>query len=171
MNLGQLKKNIGWRVQLVPTACRLGEDNRELPLIDDDWIIGPIVDARINISNTRTGHTIILGKDHIHNFSTNPARPLDGNKYGFLILHVQIFLQGRKCWLRPNARPGDAVKPPISEIREKWVDNRYPFLSGIQQKIEADGYGQELYLGQWGLTTMDTEWLCPNDNCPSKRKF
>lgn len=140
MNREQLKKNVGCRVQLVPTACRLDENGRELPPVDDDWIIEGISNAGIRISNTRTGHATTLGEDHIHHFTTNPGRSQAGIQHGFLTLTVQVFLQGRKLWILPNGRPGEAVKPKPEEISEKWVDSKYPFDSGLQKSIEADGY-------------------------------
>jgi len=112
MNWEQMKKNVGCRVQLVPAASRLDENGRELPAFDDDWIIEEVSSSEVCISNPRTGDEGKLGKDHIHNFSTNPNRVEPGIRYGFLMLTVQVFLQGRKLWLRPNARPGEPVKPP-----------------------------------------------------------
>lgn len=140
MNLEQLKKNKGWRVQLIPIASRLDENGRELPPIDDDWIIQEVSNAGFQIFNARTQHHITLGADHIHNFTSNPDRSRGGIQYGFLTLNVQIFLQGNKCWVRPNLRPGALVKPPVGEIADKWVDFRYPFDTGIQQNLEAAGY-------------------------------
>lgn len=83
---------------------------------------------------------ITLGKDHIHHFTTNPERPRGNIKHGFLALNVQVFLRGNQCWVLPNARPGETLKIRSDEIGEKWVDSRYPFDSGIQQKNEAAGY-------------------------------
>jgi hypothetical protein len=140
MNLGQIKKNRGWRVQLIPIAYRLDKHNRKLPSVDDDWIIQDISDTEICISNEVTGHRITLGADHIHHFTTNPPGSSGGINHGFLTLNVQVFLSGTECWVRPNSRPGDPVKPQRDEVVEKWVDLRYPVDSGIQQKIEADGY-------------------------------
>lgn len=140
MNLEQLKKDVGCRVQLVPVACRLGENKRELPRIDDDWIILEVTDAAVQIRNAVTSHTIPLGKDHVHHFTTNPARSSGGVRYGFLSLNVQVFLQGNECWVAPNTRPGEPVRPRPAEIAEKWIDSRYPQDAGILQKLEAEGY-------------------------------
>jgi len=241
MNLDQLKKNLYYHVRLQPAACRLDERDYELPIIDDDWIIEAVAENGITIANSVTKRSILLGKDHIHHFTSNPSRDSAGIRYGFLILNVQVFVKAGEIWAWPNARPAEAVKPakPKSEeIAEKWVDNRYPFDAGIQQKLETDGYrmawcsdtnltrkielegweivdeldarrvptkfrikdrpadltliktkfpqiertarrsskrctecGHEQYLGKRGTTTLDSEWLCPNESCPSKRRF
>jgi hypothetical protein len=140
MNLEQMKRNVGCRVQLKPKACRLDDSGRELPGIDDDWIIEEVSASGVHISNVRTNHAITLGSDHIHHFSTNTDRSRFGIRHGFLMLNVQAFIQGNKCWVRPNARPGESVKPHVEEIIDKWVDIRYPFDSGLQQKLDAAGH-------------------------------
>jgi hypothetical protein len=140
MNWEQMKKNAGCRVQLVPIAIRLNHNGRELPQIDDDWIIDQVMPDGVRISNTRTGHFTTLGKDHIHHFTSNPDRSRTGVQHGFLTLNVQIFLSGNKLEVRPNARPGEEVRPPSAQIFEKWVDIKYPSDSGLQQKLEAEGY-------------------------------
>jgi len=65
MNLQQLKRNVGTRVQLVPNVCYLNEFGAERSRIDDDWIIQAIDDEEIQISND-SGYSGILGKDHIN---------------------------------------------------------------------------------------------------------
>jgi hypothetical protein len=140
MNLEQLKKNKGWRVQLVPIASRLDEDGGELPQEDDDWIIEDVSPTGVRIFNVRTQHQLTLGADHIHNFTSNPQRSRSGAQYGFLTLNVQVFIERKGCSVRPNSRPGEPVKPRVQEIADKWVDSRYPRDSGIQKKLEAEGY-------------------------------
>ena len=55
-------------------------------------------------------------------------------------VNVQVFLQGDKLWVRPNARPGEPVEPQLGGVIEKWVDLKYPFDSGLQRRLEAAGY-------------------------------
>lgn len=135
-----MKKNAGCRVQLVPIAIRLDRNGRELTQVDDYWIIDQVSQDGIRISNIQTGHVTTLGKDHIHHFTSNPDRSRTGIQHGFLTPNVQIFLSGNKIEVRPNARPGEAVRPPQSEVVEKWVDLRYPSDSGLQRKLEGEGY-------------------------------
>lgn len=140
MNWEHMKKNVGCRVQLVPTACRLDDYGRKLPNVDDEWIIQEVGADGVRISNSRTGHSTILGKDHIHHFTSNPAEASVGLKRGFLTLHVQIFLQGREARLLPNARPGDRVDPEPVQILDTVVDFRFPSDSQLQLNLEAKGY-------------------------------
>ena len=140
MNWEQMKKSVGCRVQLVPIACRLDENGRELRRIDDDWIIDEVSIAGVRISNNRTGHVTTLGKDHVHHFMSSPDRSRMGIPHGFLTVNVQVFLQGNRRWIRPNARPGGPVRPQRAEVIDKWVDFRYPSDSGLQHKLEAAGY-------------------------------
>jgi hypothetical protein len=111
MNWEYMKKNVGCRVELVPIVCRLDENGRELPQIDDDWIIDK-VSTGVVVSNSG-GHVTTLGKDHIHHFTSNPDRSRTGILHGFLTLNVQVFVQGNRLWVRPNTRPGEPVRPPV----------------------------------------------------------
>jgi len=141
MNLDQLKKNTGFHVQLEPVAIRLDDSGRELPPMNDDWLIEEVADTGIRISNIRTGHSTILGKDHIHHFTSNPGRSISGGiQRGFLTLLVQVYLQGNSLSIRPCARPGEPVPPHPIETAEKRVDLRYPSDSGLQAQLEARGY-------------------------------
>lgn len=111
MNLDLLKRNVGQRVQLEPIACQLDEAGNELKQINDDWLIQEVRSDIIRIDNVRTSHVAKLGKDHVHHYTSNPNRFEGGYKYGFLTLHVQIFLQGVHLWIRPTLRPGERVSP------------------------------------------------------------
>jgi hypothetical protein len=100
MNWDRLKKNIGYRVQLIPAACWINKRGEELPSSDDDWIIQEAGDDWIKLSNTRPNHFAVRGKDHFYSFTSNPGRVDSGLKFGFLTLRVQIFVQGVNLWVR-----------------------------------------------------------------------
>jgi hypothetical protein len=140
MQWEQLKKTIGFKVQLIPVACCLDKSGNELPATDDDWRITRVSNEGVDISNERTLHETILGPDHIHHFTSNPGRSRSEVKFGFLTLNVQVFLQETRLWVRPNGRPGEPVKPPAQEVINKWVDVAYPYMSGIQTRLESSGY-------------------------------
>lgn len=140
MNWEYFKKSVGHRVQLEPPACRLDRDGSELPLVNDDWIVEEVKETGIRISNIRTGDSVLLGSDHIHHFATNPARSRGNVKFGFLVLTVQVFVGQGAPFVRPAARPGERVEPLENRPVEKWVDLRYPWDAGIQQRLEAEGY-------------------------------
>jgi hypothetical protein len=112
MNWAQFKKNVGIAVQLEPIACRLDKAGREMPEENDDWMVQAISpDGVVSLQNVRSRHIAELGGDHIYDFRSNPARSKGGRTHGFLVLKVQVFLQGDRLWLRPNARPGERVNP------------------------------------------------------------
>ncbi len=126
MNWAQFKKNIGMRVQFEPVACRLDPQGHQLPDENDDWIVDSFPDTDVvSLRNIRTDHIAKLGKDHIFDFRSNPARSVGGITYGFLVLKMQVFLQGPNLWLRPNGRPGERVGPSsATRLRPAWT----PFL-------------------------------------------
>lgn len=112
VNWEQFKKDCGIWVQFVPIACRLDEEGNELAEVSHDWRIESFPDeATVSLVNRETGHVLKLGKDHIYDFRSNPARSDSGAKHGFLVLKMQVFMQGNKLWYRPNARPGEGVSP------------------------------------------------------------
>jgi hypothetical protein len=141
MNLEQLKRNIGWRVQLEPPAIHLDALGRELPVRNEDWIIEGVTDTEVRLDEaTMLGLTTRIGKDSVHHFSHNAARTVPGGtQYGFLTLGLQMFIQRDVISYRP-CRPGERVAPPPAPIAEKSVDFNYPVASGLQQRLEAAGY-------------------------------
>ena len=121
MNWDQFKKSIGGRFQFEPPACRLDEQGNDLPEINDDWIL--LLTSPENVAtlqNERTQHVAELGKDVIYDFRSNPSRSKGKIKYGFLVLKVQIFLQGSNLSLRPNSRPGEPANRE-RRIRPEWT--------------------------------------------------
>jgi len=59
---------------------------------------------------------------------------------GFLTLHVQVFVQESRVFVKPNARPGERVPTSPAIIEDKSVGFNYPTESGIQPRLEAAGY-------------------------------
>jgi hypothetical protein len=112
MNLDQLKRNVGYRMKLVPAACHLNEHGDVVPPADEDWIVQAVTDELVEIASVQSSYVYRLGKDHIRNFTTDPNRDGDGLKHGFLTLHVQLFARGYDVWAVPNPQPGVAVAPP-----------------------------------------------------------
>jgi len=142
MNLSQLKKNAGFRVQLEPPAIHLDVRGRELPGKNEDWIIGAVSDTEIHLNEAiPLGLTTKIGKDAVHHFTTNPSRStVGGLQYGFLMLTVQMYIhENVRITYRP-CRPGERVDPSPTPIAQKWVDLQYPHASGIQEKLERAGY-------------------------------
>jgi hypothetical protein len=141
VNWEKMAKNVGRVVELQPAACFLDSGGRPLPWTSDDWRVDKVGDERTELINTRTQHRAILAKDHIHHFTSDPNRSLDGSNYGFLVLQVQLFVQGDRISIRPCSRPGDPVLPPPGvEVLDSWVDIDFPSAIGIQQRLEREGF-------------------------------
>jgi hypothetical protein len=127
MNWDQIKKSINMRVQLRPKAAKLDSMGDELPREDLYWIITNVLEEGILIQNS--GYTVILAKDHIYSFTSNPGRSGPNGPYGFLILKVQIFVQpGKKPWIEPCLRIGEPVSPQIFEPGESESQRKYRHL-------------------------------------------
>jgi hypothetical protein len=122
-------------VELEPPTCFLDANGRESFPSSDDWRIAAVETEYIKIENTRTQHQTLLAKDHIHNYTSNPAKSPD---HGFLTLSVRLFIKGTAVTIRPCPRPGESIAPlPLPEIVDKWVGLFYP-LNGLAQSLGID---------------------------------
>ncbi len=104
MNKAKLAENLYGRLRLRPIARRMTVDGEWQPPIDYDWILTEVWPDAARICNIHTGHTPLLGLDHIHHYVSDPAR--DGNglkclKHGFLDLNVQLTLSGCNVFTEP----------------------------------------------------------------------
>jgi hypothetical protein len=168
MNKDQIKKNLYHRVRLRPTTKRVnrGVTTEEL---DDDWIIENITDEGIQIRNTRTDHTATLGFDQIHSYISDPNRNYGGLKYGFLILHGQLCIQGSKVLFEPTERPGkpmDNKDLPLSEVID-WLSltpaiRSYLIQNGIVKvsdaiRIDFDNIVRQKNIWKKGVRKLATE--------------
>ena len=142
MNLELLKRNIGHRVELEPPAIHLDAIGRELPSHNEDWVIVDVTDAEIRLDEANVmGLTTTIGKDGVHHYNSNPSRSIRGGlQYGLLMLTVQMYIRGGKITYRPCPRPGERVAPLPVQIAHKAVDFNYPNTSGIQARLEAEGW-------------------------------
>ena len=105
MNKTALKKILHTHVRIRPIAKRY-RGGSELERLDDDWLIEGVGVIGVRIQNTRTKHWTMLGYDHIHHFTSGPARSAKG--YGFLTLNVQVHIRGKDLWIEPT-RPGKPI--------------------------------------------------------------
>jgi hypothetical protein len=136
MNWEAMKKNVGYRVQLQPIAQHLDHRGVELQTIDDDWVIQSVGGETVEISNLRTGHRTNLGKDHIHNFTSNPDRCTEGLKYGFLTLRVQISMQGPALRIRPTLRPGEPLAAETAQSRHSYQNELAAMIGQTRNALE-----------------------------------
>ena len=140
MNLAQLKKNVGYRVQLAPPAIHLDALGRELPCRDEDWVIVGVTDEEIRLDEAdQMGLTTRIGRDGVHHFASNPSRSSASMPYGFLVLNVQMYIQAAHIRYRPT-RPGERLAPPAVVIERIAVDFSFPNQSGIQKRLEGEGW-------------------------------
>jgi hypothetical protein len=73
LKLDRLKKNVGWRMEIVPPACHLDDQGNPLPEKNEDWLVEEVTDDLVRLSE-QNGHELKLGTDHIYSFATNPQR-------------------------------------------------------------------------------------------------
>ena len=100
MNKDQLKKTVGCTVRIRPVVRR-HDGTRELPSIDDDWLVQRVDTDVVELSNSRTAHHALLGLDHIHSYMSDPGRDVGGARHGFLWLRVQLCLRGMHIDIEP----------------------------------------------------------------------
>ena len=103
MKLDKLKGNVGWRMEIVPAACHLDEHGNPLPEKNEDWLVEEVTDNRVRLSE-QAGRELILGTDHIYSFATNPQRASAQGSFGFLSLHVQVFVQEGRVFVAEAVR-------------------------------------------------------------------
>jgi hypothetical protein len=140
VNFDRIKKSVGTRLQLLPPAILLDDVGRNRGTYDNVWILDAVEDNDVRIS-TSTGHFTLLGKDHVHHYTSNPNESRQaGVEHGFFTLNVQIYIQGNKVKILPLARPGEPNQTAPETIEEMLVDFRFPQDSGLQARLEAGGY-------------------------------
>ncbi len=71
MNLEQLKKLIGSRVQLAPPVIHLDARGGELPPRNVVWILSDVTDKEVRIDEaTQLGLWTAFGRDIVHHYDT-----------------------------------------------------------------------------------------------------
>jgi hypothetical protein len=154
MNLEQLKKNQGWRMQLQPPPIRLDDTGHELPHRDIDWLFAVASDNRaLDLWDFQLGASgrpysldeaklvgldTTIGADIVHRFDSDRSR---GDQNGFLVLNQQMYIQRGRITFRPCWRPGERVAPPPPiEAQRIKVSSDYLWKSGILSRLESQGY-------------------------------
>jgi hypothetical protein len=64
MNAEHLKKDVGYRVQLIPPALYFDAACNSRPTRDEDWLIEDVTAKQVRLS-AASGHVVLLGLDHI----------------------------------------------------------------------------------------------------------
>lgn len=151
MNWEKLRRNIGYKVRLVPAACHLDAAGDLLPPRDEEWTIIASGTDFLEI-DSGDGSTYRLGKDHFHHFTTDTHRSQDGQSYGFLTLHIQMFIRGIAISVVPNARPGASVDPPPTD---RTARARVHFIPEIERLFRRQLQVLDRCLLNFGLTSND----------------
>ncbi len=108
MNKDQLKKSVGFKVQLRPVAR-----TRDGHLVDRDWTIRAVDDLQLELDEPGSGFVATLCLDHVYSFMTNPKRDSGSERYGFLLLHVQLILDGHTIHIEPLPGPRSPGAEPF----------------------------------------------------------
>jgi hypothetical protein len=146
-----LPRNVGCKVRLVPAACHLDGDGDLLPPRGEDWTITAHI-ADSLVIKTDSGQSYRLGEDNIFSFASDADRSEAMQKYGFLTLKVQLFIQGNTVSAMPNLRPGEPVDPPTVS---KTARARSHFAPELERLFRRQVHVLERCLLNYGLTSHD----------------
>jgi hypothetical protein len=118
MNWDKFRTNIGWKFRLLPPANHFDAEGELLHLQpDDDWELTAVSGDVAELRNA-AGLVYLLGKDHLRDFSTDPARNGRGPEhYGFIRHNDSIRIQGGKLDARPQLASGLPPSPTPSRAQ------------------------------------------------------
>ena len=114
MNKSQLPKLKHKRMRVRPQARRFDESGRELGYVDDTWLVTDASEDGLTLQNVRTHHNVTLNPDNIHKYQSDPS----GDRDGFLVLDLQLFLQGNRVRYEPLDPRGNVTFIPVDRIQE-----------------------------------------------------
>jgi hypothetical protein len=97
MNRKELSKLKGNLLRLRPIARVTESTGQMLEYRDDVWLVQDASPDGVTLSNARSGHTIFLNHDHIHEYRSDCS----GESNGFLLLQSEIRLKGKKATVEP----------------------------------------------------------------------
>jgi len=159
MNWDQFKKNLGARYRFEPPAVRLDAVGNDLPAPDDDlWILQSVSDGVARLESTATPMIVELAKDNIKEFGSDAARSnRAGIKHGFLLLKVQVFIQGQSLSLRGAPAPGVPV-PRLRSVAAQWT----PW-----QRVTSQGFPPEVT----SHATLQYRLRCDDPDVPLMIRF
>ncbi len=102
MQKDQIKKNLHSIVRLQPPfkSARTGQFR------DEDWIIERIEDQGLAIKHLGSDIVYTFGYDHIHHFVSEPTRARGDQKFGVLVLNVQLTVDDYNVTMDPTSPPG-----------------------------------------------------------------
>lgn len=95
MNRQKISEMSWQQVRFWPPTRRFDWWGRELPPMDDTYLITEAHRQHLMVRNTRTDHQFPVNNDHIYEFLSDST----GRTRGVFILKSQIVLQYRSVWL------------------------------------------------------------------------
>lgn len=107
MNKNHLSKSIGTLVRLEPPA-----EDADGSARDDDWRILDVKGGFVELENTRAFQRTRIAFDGIYTFHEDPNRATTLQKFGFLVLHVQVHLEPGGIDVRPFPSPRQPARHP-----------------------------------------------------------
>jgi hypothetical protein len=125
---------------------------------DDQWLVDSASEAQLAIRNTRTGHFIEFGHDHMVEYRTDPSSD------GFLCLKSTLILEGDQLSLEPTL-PWNP-----SPVAQTALTNRRQAVRGQLVKFHELVY--KLGWGGWpgaGLTVLNS-WTAELGNVTAIRQ-
>ena len=142
MNRDQLKKNVGRRVKIQPAAIHLDALGRERPTRNEDWTVVDVTDDEVRIEEDAvTPLTTRFGIDAVASFTSDPSRSVgDGKQYGFLLLKVQMYIQGDVITFASCLRPGERLPPPAVQIVDRRVGIGFARETGLEKRMAINGF-------------------------------
>lgn len=130
MNVKELKKNVGWWLRFRP-------DVRGLTIPDAEWLIESVDEGKkmVRVSLPATGHFVELEGDHIHSFMKDSHRRGPEQHYGFLILRVELTVDGDNIHFEPLPPNSPGVSNWTTE--DKTVNDKYLDSSGLRSRYTS----------------------------------
>lgn len=107
MNKSYLPKLEGQYVRLRPRV-----KNDSGAEADADWLVQRVQGETLELRRVDGSEMLVIGADHIHEYVSDPSRGSNPARYGFLNLHVQVFLSGGKGFVEPLPSPRVGLRVP-----------------------------------------------------------
>ena len=122
MKFEALKNHSDHFVRIRPALQRYDNAARLEMTLEDSWWLTEVTSKGVKLQNQATGHTRVLGLDHIHHYLEDPDSARTGGPQGILVLNVQLLLFNRELLIEPVAPPGAALRSFVpTQKREDFL--------------------------------------------------
>ena len=128
MKYDALKKHSDRRIRIRPALQRYSDAAELEATLEDIWFLTDVSPNGVRLQNEVTGHTKILGLDHIHHYMEDPDGARSGGSTGVLVLNVQLLLFNRELIVEPTVPPGEPLRSFVA------VQKRMDFFSAAKDR-------------------------------------